>query len=412
MNFSDLINAFERFAFQIISWIILIPKTLFWILAAPKSMVNYIDDELTSDNPNFKSFISPIFLFLFVGLGPIILESEVKLPHLKVEGKTYVLKDSTYTYTAKIDQLSEWTDFRAERYVYEYVWSYTEGDSNYIINTFLFDNYIPEENEVDIVFQDSDTNVIDLKLDIYAYQLGTDADSTTPPNVMYSDSNELDEDYAYVSIDTMYFKKQIPITIFDNIEDLKSAEKLSSQIDDETNNSKSNLTEQQIYATGIALLLLPLFFSIGMILKNREKVTLPILKRYLYAQCALFSPVVLIFNFFILLSSLLPEDFFSDESILLISIFWLISILWFAVTEVKVYKLNKLQSVGILFGIPLILILLVMFFIEAFVEFSNFKWIIWLFSLGLCIPIVLSFFIKNKKFIDEEEFDQEEPEAS
>ena len=64
-NISDLINALEKITFQLISWIVLIPKTIFWILAAPASMVKYIDHQIKSKTPEFQKFISPIFLFSY-----------------------------------------------------------------------------------------------------------------------------------------------------------------------------------------------------------------------------------------------------------------------------------------------------------------------------------------------------------
>lgn len=404
MNFSDLINALERLAFQIISWIILIPKTIFWILATPISVVDYINKELSKKNPSFNSFISPIFLFLFVGIGPIVLEPMIKLPQLNISGEPLVVKDSTYTYTAKIDQLSNWTDFRTEHYVYEYVWSYSKDDSVYVLNTFLFDNYIPEENKIDIVFYETDT--IELHLDLYAYQLGNVVEDGATPNVEYSNNNILDKAYAYVDIDTMPFKKQFTVTVFDSIPDLKAAEKFYTNTEENTTSTTTQLTEKKLYTLGLTLLLLPLFFAVSLIVKNGQKIRLPILKRHLYVQCALFSPVILIINFIILLESVLPIAI-TDNFILILLALALISIIWFIVVESKVYDLTKKEIISILFGIPVIVVLLLMFFIEALIEFSNFKWLIWLFILVILTPIVWGLFIGKKDFTEEEE-DQEE----
>ncbi|MDW7691640.1 hypothetical protein R9C00_17165 [Flammeovirgaceae bacterium SG7u.111] len=431
-NISDLINSIEKLTFQLISWIILIPKTLFWILAAPASMVKYIDHQLEQKNPEFQSFISPIFLFLLVGLGPIALESFIKLPEIHIDGKRNVMVDSTYQYTAKIDYLSDWTEYRTNKHIYEYVWSHGKNRSDKkLIKTYLFENFLPEENILDITFAREfyNENEVDslpttttlsnktnsesitisrdsthLFLDIYAYKLADYTDFDEEKSTTYSGGNTLPDRYQYVAgnKDTLPFQVSIPINVFDSQLKLKNVERITSKDAEDSTTGTIAIDEKQLYAIGIALMSLPLFFAVSLIIKEDEKINLTNLKRRLYAQCALFTPIVLIFQFGILYENIVPPQY-TGNVIFVILILGLASIVWFTIVQANIYLLSIKEVIAILFGLPFLITISIMLFIEALIEFSHFKWIVWLFVIAISIPLVMSLGLSDKNFIEEEE---------
>lgn len=397
-NISDLINALEKLTFQLISWIVLIPKTIFWILAAPSSMVKYIDHQIKSKTPEFQKFISPIFLFLFVGLVPVMLGSILKLPEVHIEGERNVLVDSTYRYKATVDYLSDWTDYRTSEYIYEYVWSY--GEERNILQTFLFNNYIPKENVLEVEFYNRDT--FDLYLNIYAYQLADYTDFDEKRSTTYSGDNVLADDYAYVSIDTLPFEGSYLVYAFDDKNELKKSQRIMSKDNIAEDIDAKTIDEKRLYALGLTLMLLPLFFAVSLILKERKEINVPNLKSFLYEQCALFSPIILIFQLGVLFENILPPESIGNATYFVL-ILLLLSLVWFVRSQSKIYELSLKYILGILFVLPFIITLFIMFFIEALIEFSYFRIVIWLFILAIFTPMVMSFFIKKKDFVAEKQ---------
>jgi len=406
-NISDLINALEKITFQLISWIVLIPKTIFWILAAPASMVKYIDHQIKSKTPEFQKFISPIFLFLFVGLVPVMLGKVLKLPEVHIDGEKNVLIDTSYEFKATIDYLSDWTDFRTYEYIYEYVWTY--NDDREILQTFLFDNYIPKENTLDIEFYDPDT--FDLHLNVYAYKLASSTDGDVQTSTTYSNGNELEEEYAYVSIDTLPIEGSYQVYAFDNKEDLKKSQHIMSKDNITKEGGDKGIDEKKLYALGLTLMLLPLFFAVSLIFKERLELNVSNLKSFLYEQCALFSPIILIFQLGILFETVLPPEHIGNVTLFVILLL-LLSLIWFVRAQSRIYSLSLKYILGIIFLLPVIITMFMMFFIEALIEFSYFRIIMWAFILAIFTPMVMSFFIKKKDFIGEKPATETNPEET
>jgi hypothetical protein len=99
---SDLFATIERLLFELITWFILIPKTLYLILAHPSKVPDYVRGELDlNDNSRarFDGSISPVFLFLLIAIGPFLLLTVIDLPKLTITApeSAYAKKNSEFT---------------------------------------------------------------------------------------------------------------------------------------------------------------------------------------------------------------------------------------------------------------------------------------------------------------------------
>lgn len=70
-SFTNLVETLEKLAFEILLWIIFIPKTLFKIIWNPSWVPEYVDEELAKDKGRFSEYVSPLILFIIIVIGMI-----------------------------------------------------------------------------------------------------------------------------------------------------------------------------------------------------------------------------------------------------------------------------------------------------------------------------------------------------
>lgn len=70
-SFTNLVETLEKLAFEILLWIIFIPKTLFKIIWNPSWVPGYINEELAKDKGRFSEYVSPLVLFSIIVIGMI-----------------------------------------------------------------------------------------------------------------------------------------------------------------------------------------------------------------------------------------------------------------------------------------------------------------------------------------------------
>ncbi len=102
---SDLFATIERLLFELITWFILIPKTLYLILAHPSKVPDYVRSELDlNDNSRarFDGSISPVFLFLLIAIGPFLLLTVIDLPKLTITAPESASAKSSTEFTANL----------------------------------------------------------------------------------------------------------------------------------------------------------------------------------------------------------------------------------------------------------------------------------------------------------------------
>jgi hypothetical protein len=71
MDLVKLIQSLQELVFEIVVWILLLPKTLFRALTRPDLMVKYVNAELQKEpEKQFDDFISPVLFFLLLAVIP------------------------------------------------------------------------------------------------------------------------------------------------------------------------------------------------------------------------------------------------------------------------------------------------------------------------------------------------------
>jgi len=71
MNFLDILKSIEQAVYEIMLWVIMIPKTIFKIIRYPSKVPDYIQAELEKDEKKqFADNMSPVILWLLLVIIP------------------------------------------------------------------------------------------------------------------------------------------------------------------------------------------------------------------------------------------------------------------------------------------------------------------------------------------------------
>jgi len=71
MDLVKLIQSLQELVFEIVVWILLLPKTLFRALARPDLMVKYVNSELQKEpEKQFDDYVPPVLFFLLLAVIP------------------------------------------------------------------------------------------------------------------------------------------------------------------------------------------------------------------------------------------------------------------------------------------------------------------------------------------------------
>lgn len=88
VNLIDIFESIEQFAYKVLVWIVLAPKTLARIVIEPDWVPDYITGELREKEHNrFDNYFPPVFLIILVSLLPFIyFKYYAKLPGVVISG--------------------------------------------------------------------------------------------------------------------------------------------------------------------------------------------------------------------------------------------------------------------------------------------------------------------------------------
>jgi hypothetical protein len=86
-NLTDIIEGVEKFAYEVLIWVLLIPKTLIKIILNPAWVPEYVAGELNDKTDDrFDSYISPVILILITTLVPVAYLTSVPYPGAIING--------------------------------------------------------------------------------------------------------------------------------------------------------------------------------------------------------------------------------------------------------------------------------------------------------------------------------------
>ncbi len=92
----------ERLLFDVASWMVLIPKTLYLVLSDPKGAAESVKQGMAQSRGQFEDIVSPIFLYLLLALGPVLLIQLYKLPKTAVTGVTQAAVNDTLDFSLEL----------------------------------------------------------------------------------------------------------------------------------------------------------------------------------------------------------------------------------------------------------------------------------------------------------------------
>lgn len=123
LNLTTIIENFEKLAYDILIWALLVPKTLIKIVIDPGWVRGYVTQELTEkDDARFDEYFSPIILILLTSLVPFVYSYLTPMPAVTIQGPEEVKVNSAVDFNATADFISERGNFK-------YVWTADENSS-------------------------------------------------------------------------------------------------------------------------------------------------------------------------------------------------------------------------------------------------------------------------------------------
>jgi len=79
MDFGKLFQSIEDAVYEVMVWIMLLPKTLFRSMFRPRWAIQYVDEELSkSPEDRFDEFLSPVLLWLITAVLPLTISTLLK----------------------------------------------------------------------------------------------------------------------------------------------------------------------------------------------------------------------------------------------------------------------------------------------------------------------------------------------
>ena len=342
-DISAFLEGFEKLAYQLLTWFIMIPKTLAKIISDPGWVPGYVRKELDDkETARFDDYFSPIILFLLVTLVPVAILNTFALPGVSIEGPLQGNVGKTYTFTANADFIRVNNE------------------------TVTFEWYSVEKNE----------------------QGGEDMERQLPPNTYpaYGDeaSDTIDVTWSSPEADEIIVvaKNNVgevytythPITIFEEDartdstpQDLEGRTKSGTNIGDLAGTLKG---EGSLLA-GLFLLSFPLAFTLLTGGMRQGGISGAALKQAFYMQCYYFSPLFLVLFLFVIVSIYFAVPSFILHTVMLLLAFVIVlgMLVWFVGAETQfVIQERKVRSpfnallrvIGIIVLIVLAVILVVM----------------------------------------------------
>ncbi len=393
----NVLEDFEKLAYKILMWILLIPKTIFKVTVDPEFVPDYVHKELSSgESSQFDEYISPIILYLGVTLIPIVVlyfippfglvtVTSPREDSNLYEQVIYATDPSTGAETNAISayqtQLYAEAVMKSDTNVkyHQVKWVVSECGTIDKDGYCAFDNYEwgeihNEANGTAYLLESED-------------QVPTDSDWQQFFPISFVDRNTVD-DYFYYEFQPGNYRINYTITNYNDPAETAPVEQYNSSVflyvpeDTSTEDIQfygsssgdnkgsgedtvaSKLESGETVFQGLALLLPPLLIVMATSLfrKDETKFSGEDLKENFYIQCYYFVPLGLAFWGWIY-----ADNFYTDDlplNRLLLFVPFLLAIIWFIIVEVNaiarvIPSKSKWRAFLILAGCILFVVLIV-----------------------------------------------------
>ena len=99
-NIANILEGLEKLVFEVLTWVLLVPKTLIKILWDPDWVSVYVEEELSKKEERFTDYMSPFLLLVLITIGLYGLIEITGLNYLEIKGPaTALVGETTAFYT-------------------------------------------------------------------------------------------------------------------------------------------------------------------------------------------------------------------------------------------------------------------------------------------------------------------------
>ena len=362
MDLSHIFDSIEKLAYDILIWILLIPKTLVKILTEPGWVRQYVSKELGEQGEErFDDYLSPVMLLLIVSLLPYLFLLITPFPGLTVDSS--IMNDGTYGEVEMGTEAAFWAipDFIADTQDYTYTWQ-AEGAT--------------------LVSGSNDFKVY--KWNESGYHM-----------VTVTASNNMEES----------FTSMFEVYVLPEGQSLAAGSAGNTDFS-ATSQSNSGMLKQLegegMIAPALLFLSLPMLFAIATEAFRGYPLTRSSLMRSFYVQCYYFSPFI--FSVWILFLGVIyfvtTAEWFTILLVLVTPLAALAWLLWNEITAIHSERKPKSKWVSVAIVLACTMVIAVLVGI-AFVFLSNpelfRQFLKWLFMLGLAGLVASRFLTRRNR---------------
>jgi hypothetical protein len=344
----NILEGFEKLAYRILIWIILIPKTLIQIIVNPSWAPDYIKGELKQEKNPFDEYNSPVVLMLVVALIPALL-----INLLPETGVTITRPDSqTKAHEGTIESwLSK--NNRAIQETYEAEANFTSSSTKMKYEFAWYVEKVVYDEQGNIYYEIvSNSHEVHRESDDSGYYI-THVDNNTAQDQYFYSFPSAGEFYINVTAAKIDPKTTTPLESYENyiyvfvpeetdlkgyIEDSRIKDRQSGGSNKPPLETLSGLLKKETTIfLAIGMMLPPLLYAFATRLITRKEISENSLKEVFYAQCYYFSPLQLAVWAFVYSISFFTDDLFSykEWAFLLILVPPLLALGWFISVQIN-----------------------------------------------------------------------------
>jgi hypothetical protein len=366
-NMKSFLDGFEKLAYDILIWLILVPKTLARVITHPSWIAGYVTKELSEkDTARFDDYLSPVILMLLTSLVPFAIMDSFPERGLGVVGPIY-------------GTVGEQSDFKATAdFIYP---APSEGKYSFSIDVEAQD--ASKHNKWD-VFPESGVANTDDPESWFAIDWQEEGTYT----VVISAENSQGETHI-ASHNIVIESEGTPIDespmTFDERETVEGGIK----------GIQEKLQSETSILAALIFMGLPLVFALSIEMFRGYSITSSVLKRTFYTQCYFFAPLYLSIWSFILFVGFYWVDSINDSLMFLLLLVLTIICIWFIINQVRLIKHERaigLFKATVIFGFAIFISLTA--FTISFIPESIF--IVWWGYLIAAFYVFASVFFRRK----------------
>jgi len=308
-TFTNLLESLEKLVFEILMWLVFIPKTLFKILRNPNWVPGYIEDEFKKKDGRFSEYVSPLILLSLLFLLPFWLFRDISTLSVKMTEPESVNVGDVVTIYA---QPEFGTTFDAFIFSYAEVWSITNSNGDDVYKLLRYYKNLDSKNISEFTKKNSNLNNSNATIDIqeidFSQQFPSkfsyswkEAGIYTLDVVFFNSSGEARQSSQkiYVSSDSQTIQPVPKLFVINDFLAL-TLDPTNKTISKISNRSASNILENRdiVLSLTLALFLFPLFLSLASHLVQEGNVTRSGLQHHFYIHAMYLSPLILSFMLF------------------------------------------------------------------------------------------------------------------